>query len=76
MSLAVVMALNTNWMRRTGWSETFASVGRKLLVQLVQILRVTEKDLALGVYKSVPMQYYCETKSARRSLTDAQSQSL
>jgi hypothetical protein len=56
------MALNTNWMRRTGWSETFASVGRKLLVQLAQIPRDTEKDLALEFYKSVPMQYYCETK--------------
>jgi hypothetical protein len=76
MRLAVAMALNTDWMRRTGWSKTFTSAGQKLLVQLAQIPRDTEKELALKVYKSVPMQYYCETKSARRSLTDAQSQSL
>ncbi|KAF1939465.1 hypothetical protein EJ02DRAFT_497113 [Clathrospora elynae] len=31
------MALNTNWMRRTGWAETFAGADRKLLVQLAQI---------------------------------------
>ncbi|KAH8690376.1 hypothetical protein GQ44DRAFT_744804 [Phaeosphaeriaceae sp. PMI808] len=31
------MALNTNWMRRTQWAETFAGADRKLLVQLAQI---------------------------------------
>jgi hypothetical protein len=49
------MALNTNWMRRNGWAETFAGADRKLLVQLAQIPRATEKDLALGVYNGVPM---------------------
>jgi hypothetical protein len=39
------MALNTNWMRRTGWSETFAGADRKFLSQLAQIPRDTEKDL-------------------------------
>jgi hypothetical protein len=49
------MALNTNWLRRTGWAETFAGVDRKLLVQLAQILRDTERNLALGVYDGVVM---------------------
>jgi hypothetical protein len=49
------VALNTNWMRRNGWAETFAGADRKLLVQLAQIPRNTEKDLALGVYNGVPM---------------------
>jgi hypothetical protein len=62
MRPAVAIALNTTWMQRTGWSKNFASVDRKLLVQLVQIPRDTEKEPALGVYNSVPMQYYCETK--------------
>ncbi|KAJ6191987.1 hypothetical protein J3E72DRAFT_443135 [Bipolaris maydis] len=31
------MALNTNWMRRTQWAETFVGADRKLLVQLAQI---------------------------------------
>jgi hypothetical protein len=26
------MVLNTNWMRRTGWTEIFAGEGRALLV--------------------------------------------
>jgi hypothetical protein len=32
-------------MRRTGWSETFPGADRKLIVQLAQIPRDTEKDL-------------------------------
>jgi hypothetical protein len=47
------MALNTNWMRRTGWAETFAGADRKLLVQLAQIPRNIERDLALDVYDGI-----------------------
>ena len=49
------MALNTNWMRRTGWAETFAGADRKLLVQLAQIPRDAERNLALGVYDGIAM---------------------
>jgi hypothetical protein len=49
------MALNTNWMRRTCWAETFAGADRKLLVQLAQIPRAAERDLALGVYEGSAM---------------------
>jgi hypothetical protein len=49
------MALNTNWMRRTGWAETFAGADRKLLVQLAQIPRDTQRSLALGVYGGIAM---------------------
>jgi hypothetical protein len=57
------MALNTNWMRRTGWAETFAGADRKVLVQLAQIPRDTEKNLALGVYDGVPMHSRREDES-------------
>lgn len=49
------MALNTNWMRRTSWAETFAGADRKLLVQLAQIPRDEERNLALGVYDGIAM---------------------
>jgi hypothetical protein len=49
------MALNTNWMRRTGWAETFAGADRKLLVQLAQIPRDEERNLALGIYDGIAM---------------------
>lgn len=44
------MALTTNWMRRTGWSEMFADANRKLLVELTQPPYNAEVDLCLGVY--------------------------
>ncbi|KAH8724524.1 hypothetical protein GQ44DRAFT_708343, partial [Phaeosphaeriaceae sp. PMI808] len=47
------MALNTNWMRRTGWAKTFVGTERKLLVQPTQIPRVTTQNLQLGLYRSV-----------------------
>jgi hypothetical protein len=65
------MALNTNWMRRTGWSETFSSVGRKLRVQLAQIPRDTEKDVALGVYSSILIHSRREDKSKLSHLVTA-----
>jgi hypothetical protein len=37
-------------MPRTGWTKTFASACRKLLVQLAQISHDTGRNLALGVY--------------------------
>jgi hypothetical protein len=49
------IALNTNWMQRTGWAETFASADRKLLVQLAQIPRDRERNLALSVYDGIAM---------------------
>jgi hypothetical protein len=61
-------------MQRTGWSETFASVGQKLLVQLAQIPGDTEKDLALGVYNSIPMHSRREDKSKLSHLFTALNQ--
>lgn len=68
------MALNTNWMRRNGWAETFAGADRKLLVQLAEIPRGTEKDLALGVYNSVPMHSCREDESKLSHLVTALDQ--
>jgi hypothetical protein len=65
------MALNTNWMQRTGQSETFASVGQKLCVQLAQIPCDTEKDLALGVYSSMLIYSHREDKSKLSYLVTA-----
>jgi hypothetical protein len=47
------MALNTNWMRRTGWAETFAGADRKLLVQLAQIPHNTERNMTFGIYDGI-----------------------
>ncbi|PVH90430.1 hypothetical protein DM02DRAFT_507982, partial [Periconia macrospinosa] len=44
------MAVNTNWMRRTGWNETFAGANRKLLVELVQMPRGRGQCINLGTY--------------------------
>ncbi|PVH94160.1 hypothetical protein DM02DRAFT_200270 [Periconia macrospinosa] len=44
------MALSTNWMRRTGWAEMFASANRRLLVQLSQMPYDAREDLSLGTY--------------------------
>jgi hypothetical protein len=44
------MALNTNWMRRTGWANTFAHADRSFLVKLAQMPQVTEYGLLLGTY--------------------------
>jgi hypothetical protein len=60
------MALNTNWMRRTGWAETFAGADRKLLVQLAQIPRNTERDLALDVYDGIAL---CSSKEGKCRLS-------
>ena len=37
------MALNTNWMRRTGWAQTFAGADRKLVVKLAQTPQVENR---------------------------------
>jgi hypothetical protein len=42
------IALNTNWMRRTGWAQTFAGADRKILVKLAQMPQVVEHDVFLG----------------------------
>ncbi|KAH7361356.1 hypothetical protein BKA66DRAFT_592980 [Pyrenochaeta sp. MPI-SDFR-AT-0127] len=42
------MALNTNWMRRTGWGKIIADGNRKLLVVLAQLLYGAGKGLFLG----------------------------
>jgi hypothetical protein len=42
------MALNTNWMRRTGWAKTFADADRSFLVKLAQMPQVAEHGLLLG----------------------------
>jgi hypothetical protein len=68
------IALNTNWMRRTGWAETFADADQKLLVQLPQIPRNTEKDLALRVYNGVPMHSRREDESKLSYLVTALDQ--
>jgi hypothetical protein len=47
------MALNTNWMRRTGLAETFAGADRKLLVQLAQIPHNTERNMTFGIYDGI-----------------------
>jgi hypothetical protein len=47
------MTVNTNWMRRTGWAETFADAVRQLLVQLTQLPRIATQDLYLGDYGTI-----------------------
>ncbi|KAJ6267416.1 hypothetical protein PSV08DRAFT_229224 [Bipolaris maydis] len=44
------MALNTNWMRRTQWAETFVGADRKLLVQLAQIPCGTGENLEIEIH--------------------------
>jgi hypothetical protein len=61
-------------MQRNGWAETFAGADQKLLVQLAQIPRATEKDLALRVYNSVPMHSRREDKSKLCHLVTALDQ--
>lgn len=61
-------------MRRNGWAETFAGADRKLLVQLAEIPRGTEKDLALGVYNGVPMHSRREDESKLSHLVTALDQ--
>jgi hypothetical protein len=47
------MALNTNWMRRTDWAETFDGADRNLLVQLAQIPHNTERNMTFGIYDGI-----------------------
>jgi hypothetical protein len=42
------LALTTNWMRRTGWAETYAGADRRLLLQLAQLPAPNGHSLALG----------------------------
>jgi hypothetical protein len=49
------MALNTNWIRRTGWAQTFAGADRKLLVKLAQISQVVEQSLFLGTHNGTDL---------------------
>ncbi|OAG07810.1 uncharacterized protein CC84DRAFT_1161884 [Paraphaeosphaeria sporulosa] len=42
------MALNTNWMRRTGWAKTFADSDRSFLAKVAQMPQVAEHGLLLG----------------------------
>lgn len=61
------MALNTNWMRRTGWAETFAGAERRLLVRLAQFPVAIAQDLHLGLYGSLDL-YSCKEDEYRLSL--------
>jgi hypothetical protein len=62
---SVDMALNTNWMRRTGWTKTFAGANRKLLVELAQPPCVARGDLCLGTYGDRKL---CSLKEDERRL--------
>jgi len=49
------MALNTNWMRRTGWTEIFAGEDRALLVALAALPHDAKQDLYLGLHGAVKL---------------------
>lgn len=59
------MAVNTNWMRRTGWNETFAGANRKLLVELVQMPRGRGQRINLGTYDDTVL---CSCEEDERKL--------
>ena len=60
------MALNTNWMRRTGWAQTFAGADRRLLVKLAQMPHVRQ-DLFLGSYDGIDL-HSCKANEQRLAL--------
>jgi hypothetical protein len=58
------MALNTNWMRRTGWAETFADADRSFLVKLAHMPQVAEHGLLLGTSNGTDL-YSCKADEQR-----------
>ena len=60
------IALNTNWMRRTGWAQTFAGADRRLLVKLAQMPHVGQ-DLFLGSYDGIDL-HSCKADKRRLAL--------
>jgi hypothetical protein len=58
------MALNTNWMRRTGWAQTFAGADRKLLVRLAQMPQVADQGLFLDTYNNTNL-HSCKQNEQR-----------
>jgi hypothetical protein len=58
------MALNTNWMRRTGWAKTFADSDRSFLAKLAQMPQVAEHGLFLGTSNGIDI-YSCKADEQR-----------
>jgi hypothetical protein len=58
------MALNTNWMRRTGWAKTSTVTDRSFLAKVAQMPQVTEHGLLLGTSNGTDL-YSCKAAKQR-----------
>jgi hypothetical protein len=58
------LALTSNWMRRTGWAQTFAGANRSVLLTLTQGPAASGRGLELGSYNGRTLQSSIEDERA------------